>query len=79
MVPAVDVRFSVGVVMRAVLVMLLCEVMETEVLPLTALLRLTPPPVAVRATVSPVMVPVVWVILVAATMLNAPRDPAVPA
>ena len=79
MVPAVDVRFNVGVVIRALLVMLLFEVIETEVLPLTALARVTPPAVAVSDTVSPVMVPVVLVILVAATMLKAPRDPAIPA
>ena len=78
-VPAVEVKFKVGVVISAVLVMLLCDVIETEVLPFTALVRLTPPPVAVRETVSPVMVPPVLVTLVAAVILNAPPDAAVPA
>ena len=59
--------------------MLLFEITVTEVAPVTVLLRLTPPPVAVRETVSPVIVPVVLVMLVAATMLNAPPDARVPA
>ena len=79
-VPFVDVRFSVGVVMSALLVMLLWEVIDTDVLPLTALVRLTPPLVAVSDTVSPVSVPPVLVILVPAVTSNAPPPaPAVPA
>ena len=78
-VPAVEVRFKVGVVILALLVMLLFEVIETEVVPLTALVRVTPPEVAVRATVLPVMVPPELVMLVAAVMLKAPPEAAVPA
>ena len=54
--------------------------METEVLPLTALVRLTPPLVAVSDTVSPVIVPPVLVMSVVAVTLKAPPfAPPVPA
>ena len=79
MVPAVEVRFKVGVVILETSVMLLFCVTDTEVVPDTVLARVTPPAVAVRATVVPVMVPPVSVTLVAAVILKAPPEPAVPA
>ena len=79
MAPAVDVRFNVGALTWATVVMLLFCVSDTEVTPVTALLRLTAPPVAVNETVLPEIVPPVLVKLVAATMLNAPPEAAVPA
>ena len=79
MVPAVEVRFNVGAVILDTSVMLLFCVRETDVVPETVFVRVTAPAVAVRATVSPVMVPPVLVMLVAATMLNAPPEAAVPA
>ena len=79
MVPAVEVRFNVGVVTFETSVMLLAWMMVVEVTPETVLARVTPPPVAVRISVAPVIVPPVLVILVAAVMLKAPPDPAVPA
>src|SRR5262249_5812547 len=78
-VPVVEVRFNVGVVMFAELVMLLLDVIDTDVVPFTAFVSVTPPPVGVSDTVSPEIAPPVLVTLVAATTLNAPPDIAVPA
>ena len=57
MVPERERRLRVGAVMLALDVMLALEETETEVTPVTEPLRVMAPPVAVRVTLSPRIVP----------------------